>query len=58
MGHGTAAERRAVAINAGALLLTAGKSATLKEGADLALQAIGSGRPYRILKAFVEISHG
>ena len=44
MGHGTAAERRAVAINAGALLLTAGKAATLKEGADLALQALGSGR--------------
>ena len=58
MGHGTAAERRAVAINAGALLLTAGKAATLREGADLALQAIGSGAGFRILKAFVEISHG
>ena len=58
MGYGTIAERRAVALNAGALLMTAGKAATLKEGVDLAFQAIGSGGALRRLKALVEISNG
>ncbi|MGQ0558301.1 MAG: anthranilate phosphoribosyltransferase [Sphingosinicella sp.] len=57
LGYGTAAERRAVAINAAALLLTAGKAASLKEGADIALQTIASGAPFRLLEAFVEITH-
>jgi len=58
MGYGTTAERRAVALNAGALLMIAGKAATLKEGVDLAFQAIGSGGALRRLKTLVEISNG
>jgi anthranilate phosphoribosyltransferase len=57
LGYGTGAERRAVALNAGALLMTAGLAADLKEGADLALQAIGSGRALARLDALVEISN-
>ena len=44
MGYGTSAERRAVALNAGALLMTAGKAETLKEGVELALQRDRLGR--------------
>jgi len=58
LGHGTGAERRAVALNAAALLLTAGRAASLAEGADIALHAIASGEPYRLLRALVEISNG
>ncbi len=58
MGYGTSAERRAVALNAGALLLTAGKAATLKEGVDQALGAIGSGRALKGLNGLIEISNG
>jgi anthranilate phosphoribosyltransferase len=57
MGYGTSAERRAVAMNAGALLFTAGKAASLKEAVDLALQILGSGRGLKVLKALVEISN-
>ena len=57
-GYGTAAERRAVAINAGALLLTAGQAATFREGVDLALQTLDSGTPYRVLEAYIACSHG
>jgi anthranilate phosphoribosyltransferase len=56
-GYGTTAERNAVALNAGALLLTAGKAPTLKDGVDLALQTIGSGAALRVLEAYVELSH-
>ena len=56
-GYGTRTEKQAVAINAGALLFTAGKAASLKEGVDLALQAIGSGRALERLDALVEISN-
>jgi anthranilate phosphoribosyltransferase len=58
MGYGTGAERRAVALNAGALLMTAGRAETLKEGAELALGAIGSGRALRALNGLIEISNG
>ena len=58
MGYGTGAERRAVALNAGALLMTAGKAETLKEGAELALRAIGSGGALRALNGLIEISNG
>ena len=46
MGYGTSAERRAVALNAGALLLTAGKAESLKQGVELALRGarLGPGR--------------
>jgi anthranilate phosphoribosyltransferase len=57
LGYGTGAERRAVALNAGALLMTAGLAGDLKEGVDLALQAIGSGRALARLDALVEITN-
>ena len=58
MGYGTAAERRAVALNAGALLMTAGLAATLSEGAELALQALGSGGALSRAQGLIEISNG
>lgn len=57
-GYGTKAERDAVALNAAALLMTAGKAETLKEGADLARSALGSGRAMQALSALVEITNG
>ena len=57
MGYGLAAETEVVALNAGALLLTAGKAQSLREGADLALQTLGSGKAHRLLEAFIEVSH-
>jgi anthranilate phosphoribosyltransferase len=57
MGYGTGAERRAVALNTGALLMTAGLAATLKEGADMALGALGSGRPLDLLKRLIEVTN-
>jgi anthranilate phosphoribosyltransferase len=56
-GYGTSAECRAVALNAGALLLTAGQAPTLRDGVDLALQTIGSGGARRVLEAAIELSH-
>ncbi len=57
MGYGTRAEREAVALNAGALLLTAGKAETLKDGAEQALRALGSGRALQALDALVEVTN-
>jgi anthranilate phosphoribosyltransferase len=47
-----------VALNAGALLMTAGRAEDLKEGVDLALRALGSGRALTVLKGLAEISNG
>jgi anthranilate phosphoribosyltransferase len=58
MGYGDDAETEAVALNAGALLMTAGLAADLREGTDRALDAIRASEPYRRLKLFVEASHG
>lgn len=58
MGYGLAAETEVVALNTGALLLTAGLAADLREGVAMALQALGSGEAYRRLKLFVEATHG
>ncbi len=58
MGHGTRAEADAVALNAGALLMTAGKAASLREGVEMAAQALASGRPHQVLQAFVEATRG
>lgn len=58
MGYGTSAERHALALNAGALLMTAGKAETLKNGAELALSAIASGDALRALNGLVEITNG
>ena len=57
-GYGTRAEKQAVALNAGALLMTAGKAADLREGAALALDTRRRARPIARLKALVEASNG
>jgi len=56
-GYGAPAEKQAVALNAGALLLVAGKAETLREGVETALRILGTGAGYRLLQALVEISH-
>jgi anthranilate phosphoribosyltransferase len=58
MGHGTTAERNAVALNTGALLLIAGEVANLRQGVALALDTLMSGRALRTLRNLVEISNG
>jgi anthranilate phosphoribosyltransferase len=58
MGYGLAAETEVVALNTGALLLTAGLAADLREGVGMALQALGSGEADRRLKLFIEASNG
>jgi anthranilate phosphoribosyltransferase len=57
-GRGTRAEEDIVILNTAALLTTAGKADNLREGADLARQAITSGGATRVLKAYVEASRG
>jgi anthranilate phosphoribosyltransferase len=57
-GRGSEADAAVVALNAGALLLTAGRAASLREGTDQALDALGSGRSNATLQAFVEASRG
>jgi anthranilate phosphoribosyltransferase len=52
------AYRRAVILNAAAGLVVAGKAADLKEGAQLAADAIDSGRAYTVLKKLVDASRG
>jgi anthranilate phosphoribosyltransferase len=56
--RGSDAHRDFVAINAGALLETAGMAADLREGVDQALGAISSGRARKLLDDFVEASRG
>jgi anthranilate phosphoribosyltransferase len=57
-GEGEAAESDTVALNAGALLATAGLAADLREGVAAARDAIAAGEPYRKLRRFVEATHG
>lgn len=57
-GGGSRAEQDIVALNTGALLLTAGKVASLREGTAAALDALRSGRAGTVLDAFVEATHG
>lgn len=47
-----------VALNAGALLMTAGKVADLQEGVGFAMEAMRSRRAHSVLMAFVEASRG
>lgn len=58
MGYGLAAETEVVALNTGALLLTAGLAADLRDGVGMALQALSSGEAYQRLKLFVEATRG
>ena len=57
MGHAPRAEADTVALNTGALLMTAGLCHSLREGVDLARQAIASGAAYSRLRAFVDATH-
>jgi anthranilate phosphoribosyltransferase len=57
-GVGGAADIAVVALNAGALLMTAGKVANLKEGVGFAMEAMRSRRARAVLDAFVEASRG
>jgi anthranilate phosphoribosyltransferase len=57
-GAGGPADVAVVAINAGALLLTAGKVSDLKEGVGFAMEAMRSRRALAVLDAFVEASRG
>ena len=57
-GVGGAADISVVALNAGALLMTAGKAADLKEGVGLAMEAMRSRRARNVLDNFVEASRG
>lgn len=57
-GGGDLAERQAVALNAGALLWTAGLAPSFADGAATALSLIDSGAPARTLGAFIEASNG
>ena len=57
-GAGTKAEQDIVAINAAALLMTAGKAASLREGFGQARDALQSGEAGKLLSAFAEASHG
>jgi anthranilate phosphoribosyltransferase len=57
LGYGTTAEVSAVALNAGALLMVAGRAASLKDGVDIARQLLASGEPHRRLMALREITH-
>ncbi len=57
LGYASSPEADTVALNAGALLLTAGKAGSLAEGTALAAQAIASGAAHRVLKAFIDATH-
>ena len=57
MGRGLQAEADAVALNAGALLLTAGLADNLKVAVAIAKGTIASGAAYRRLTAFVEATN-
>ena len=58
MGYGLQAEADAVALNAGALLMTAGLAPDLSNGVEEAQQVIASGAAYAKLTAFIEATHG
>ena len=55
-GRATAAQAAIVAINAGALLFTAGVAGDIRDGVEQAADAISSGRARQLLDRFVEAS--
>ena len=57
-GVGGRADISVVALNAGALLMTAGKVADLKDGVGFAMDSMRSGRARAVLDAFIEASRG
>jgi anthranilate phosphoribosyltransferase len=58
MGYGLDAETEVVALNTGALLMTAGLAADLREGVGMALDTMRSGDAYRRLQSFIGATHG
>ena len=58
LGYAPAAEADIVALNCGALLMTAGLVADLAQGTERAHQVIASGAAHDRLLAFVEATHG
>ncbi|MGZ8998747.1 MAG: anthranilate phosphoribosyltransferase [Allosphingosinicella sp.] len=57
-GGASRAERQIVALNAGALLLTAGLAQSFREGVERAAEIIAGGEAGRLLDRFVEASRG
>lgn len=57
-GAGSASERDIVALNAGALLMTSGYAATLRDGVAMAADALAAGAAGKVLDRFVEASNG
>ncbi|HXG81377.1 MAG TPA: anthranilate phosphoribosyltransferase, partial [Sphingomicrobium sp.] len=57
-GQGSRPEQDITILNAAALLLTAGKTQSLGEGAELAREGLLSGRAGAVLDAYVEASNG
>ncbi len=57
-GSGTQARQAIVAMNAGALLETGGLAHDLRDGVEMAREAISSGRARELLDTFVEASRG
>jgi anthranilate phosphoribosyltransferase len=57
-GSGGEADTAVTALNAGALLMTAGRAANLRDGVSTAFDALRSGRANATLQAFVEASRG
>lgn len=57
-GKGAEADSAVTALNAGALLMTAGRAHSLREGVDMAFDALRNGRANATLQAFVEASRG
>ena len=57
-GKAPRAEADLIALNAGALLMTAGRAGTLGEGVALASDVIASGTALRVLDAFTEATNG
>jgi anthranilate phosphoribosyltransferase len=57
-GKASGPEEDIVILNSAALLMTAGKAQTLREGANLARAALSSGKAGEALDRYVEASHG
>ena len=57
-GGGTVAEQDITILNTAGLLLTAGKAASLRDGANLARDALLSGRSGKVLDAYIEATRG
>ena len=58
MGNGSPVEADIVALNSGALLMTAGLAEDLKLGVAMAKDVLASGAAYQRLKAFVDVTNG